>query len=607
MKIFVSHAQILLKWSDPWIYLGNDYVLLHKWERHIRGKRISLSIELQDTIQHYRPIFLEWLEKCRNANEDSLHWWMSHLAGRNNMVSKLFLYVCQIIALEEWLKRNKDNYKKLLLVCEDIHLARTVHQNLIPEYETHNTISFYVGILFDLLFWTLRTAYSWLHEIFYCWRHWRHAKRSCSIPIDIPGPPATLAVLLHQCLDDKAFQNDGRLVDRYFTVLPEWIEKRGYKVVRLPWLANVALPIKRIYQHLRRCNCLIIQDYLNFRDYFNAFKNHLKSCLAINTKIELPDIQISPLIIREQLEQSVNVGLVRFWLYEPALTRWCNSIKSLILIDPYEGMPPEHVQIKTLKERLSNFTAIGYYHVLISQGFMGYHYAKTAWQSLVMPDIVVTNGNLAKDILIRQGAPAERISEGPALRQRFDDEAHPTNTRKTLLILLALEMKCCVEAIMKIKDHSDWITTKLNVPVVLKPHPMMNRSALMAKLGWKNLPLGWEWADGEIHEVLPAAHCCIALGTAAVFDAVVAGCIVLPLNQELDMMGNYLDLLDSDFEVARAIPYELFRQRLEEIFITKREYFIEEFSKLRKRLIEGLNPVTDELLSKFLPIDLKEP
>ena len=598
MNLCIAHARIPARWIGPWVYLGQDYLVLHRWEERLSGARQSLSMDIRRAAECLRPDFLGWIERQREENNDSLHWWMSHLAGRNNMVSMLFLYICQIEALQKWLRQHNDDFPELLVICEDGFLLQAVVQNLASDSKIRKVYGSHLGILRDWGYWILRIGYCWLREPIRCWRHWQAARKTRATP---PVQPNGSVVLMHQCLDDKAFRDSGRLVDRYFTVLPEWIEKKGYTVVRLPWMASVNLPIDRVYKHLRRHHSIIIEDYLSLRDYFDAFRNHLVSIEALSGKIKFPGLRIAPLVLRERLQQVACVSAVRFWLYQPALARWCREITSLLLIDTFEGMFPAHVQIKTLRERVSCFTAVGYYHVLISRGFLGYHFPDTEWQSSVMPDELITNGELGRIVLIRQGVPAKRLVAGPALRQQFNGQMQKAGKREALLILLALDQECCVETMVKLNYHAEWIRNELHIPVKVKTHPMMRREVLLTKMGWHGLPTGWEWVDSEIQEALGTAHCCIALGTASAYDAIIAGCIVLPLERELGFMGNYLDLLEDEYDIVSSVPYELIRQRLEEIFISRREYYAKEFAKIRIRLIDGLNPINDEFLQCFLP------
>ena len=111
-------------------------------------------------------------------------------------------------------------------------------------------------------------------------------------------------------------------------------------------------------------------------------------------------------------------SFLSFWLYKPALKRFLNHAKNVVMISEYENMPPEHVQAHTLHE-LDNIEAkvIGYYHSIVTKDFLGYHCSINEDESTATPDHVITNSIIGKKLLIDQGLPESYISVGPALRQ----------------------------------------------------------------------------------------------------------------------------------------------------------------------------------------------
>ena len=120
--------------------------------------------------------------------------------------------------------------------------------------------------------------------------------------------------------------------------------------------------------------------------------------------------------------------------------------------------------------------------------------------------------------------------------------------------------------------------------------------------GEKSIIYELKVGEGDLGKVIgKEGRTAKAVRTIITADAIVAGCIVLPLERELGFMGNYLDLLENEYDIVRSVPYELIKQRLEEIFISRRRYYTKEFAKIRIRLINGLNPVNDEFLQCFLP------
>ena len=92
MDITLINSNQKIDWSNSWFYIGTSYLSLIKHQKLIKGKRISLRNEIHKEFKNQKFFILSWLEKQRKANNDSLNWWMSHLAGRNNVYTKFLIY-----------------------------------------------------------------------------------------------------------------------------------------------------------------------------------------------------------------------------------------------------------------------------------------------------------------------------------------------------------------------------------------------------------------------------------------------------------------------------------------------------------------------------------
>ena len=128
IKIQLAHDRIPIKWRGVWIYIGSNYLRMRKWEQRLGGKQISLSEYIKDQAEQKRPDFLNWLNRQRKVNLDSLYWWMTHLAGRNTARSQLPLYIFQISALREFLLNYNGIEKSILVVCEDGFILNTIRR-----------------------------------------------------------------------------------------------------------------------------------------------------------------------------------------------------------------------------------------------------------------------------------------------------------------------------------------------------------------------------------------------------------------------------------------------------------------------------------------------
>ena len=558
------------------------------------GQRQSLRTELTAATPRLRPEFLRWLERQRVANNDSLQWWMTSIAGRNNLVSQFFASLCQIVALRTWLAQSTAN-EDLLVVCEDAFTLAAARENLSESVHVRTSVTASFWFAGDTARLVWRAARVLLSEVARHWRLRRVARRTRS---GSPTLPDGEVVLVHQCLDDAAFQASSRITCRYFTILPEWLERAGRRVVRLPWLANVTLPLDVVYRRLRADGALVIEDWLTPSDYLGALRNEVRAAFTLRHDIAFVGFRLESLIRRERLRQ-LGAGNGHFWLHETALRNWGARLSRCVVITHFEGMVPEHVPVYAARKTLAGSTALGYMHSLASRDFLAYHFDPHEWSSSLLPTRVVTSGPLGKEMLVRQGAPPARIVVGPALRQ-----AHPvvasSQSRTSLLLLLPLLDEASVELLDKVSKHAEWITSYLKVPVRVKSHPMAKRERLTAELGWARLPAGWEWVEHDLYESLAASRCCITVATASALDAVLAGCIVLPLTRELDSSWNNLDVFEDEFPMVGAVSERDIPARLAAIFCDERDRYDTQFAAIRARLAEGLNPVDDTTLSAFL-------
>ena len=200
------------------------------------------------------------------------------------------------------------------------------------------------------------------------------------------------------------------------------------------------------------------------------------------------------------------------------------------------------------------------------------------------------------------GHPNNKIIEGPALRQTFHlhSKSKDVYEQKGLLILMSLVPEANIELVYDVSQIADWLFKRLKIPVLVKLHPMSSKSYIMKKLEWNDLPPSWSWFDGEISEALTHSRCAITLNTGAIIDVVISGTIPCPLTRALDTPWNYLDFLEDHYDILLPVEKGQLKQRLEEIFITNRDYYDSQTNLLKSYLVKGLNPVTNETMSKFL-------
>lgn len=593
-KFRLAHQNFIYNWDGDWIYIGRNYSKILELQKNLNPrKRISISKKFRDEFEYERNFFLEWIENQRIENNDSLIWWMSHLAGRNIMSSYLFESICQIKVLKHVLF-SYDN--EMLIVTENTFLASSILDNFKGSFIITKTKSYYLGEIYDFIKSLVIIPIRFVTEIYkliilHLFARFSHKKNKTEI--------SEKTFLINLCLDTVSFNGPKKLKDRYLTILPDWLEKNGYKVVRMPWLYNVNLPLKVIYKKLRHDQCLIVQDYLTFFDYILAICKHIHSIFAPRHSIKYPNFNIKSLLINEQLIQARSTGNILFWLNGFAIKKWVKNYKNITFIDTFELMPPEHTPIFFLKyNNLNPVTTIGYYHSLVSKDFLGYWSNKSEQKSIIFPDLIITNGSAGKKILISQGYDTNKVFIGPSLRQNFNTLI-PFKEKKGILLLCPYDVNTACEAIIKLENA----LLKLNehsLNVEVKAHPMMKKRNILSKLYNKSLPTNWIWNDSEVNIALENIYCCIVLASASVFDAILCNCIVINLQRELTAMGNFSDYLQEKYPSLKEVPEYLLSDRINDIFFANKTKYQDEFIKIKEELITHLNPINDETMSVFL-------
>tara|TARA_B100000315_G_scaffold258285_1_gene309872 strand:+ start:351 stop:2171 length:1821 start_codon:yes stop_codon:yes gene_type:complete len=606
MKLRLSHSNSIIHWEDAWCYLGNNYYTRKKFEKTLTGENISLSAIIKDEEKNNRPHILHWIKCQREANKDSLLWWMSQLAGRNNMVSKLFINLVQIAALQKWIIKYRGETSELLVICDDIFMMLAIRDNL-NNYVTINLypgwIKSYINEHYIYLTKGIKMVFQTILRLF---RHAYYAKKSRPEVNNLPNGDIHI---IHQCLDDKSLMNSGLISSRYFTSLPAWLEKQDRKVFSLPWLNNVSTPLCTVYKKLRRSNYIIPHDWLTLADYFSAIGQSLGSCFAIKKRISrCGKLNLKKLIERERLIQFMKgTSFSDFWIYRPALVRFTRNSSKIMIYSHFEMMPPQHVQTFTINSLTrKKTTTVGYCHCVVSQDFLGYHFPEEEEKSTVFPNYVVTNGQLSTSILTKQGFPPERLITGPALRNNFPNNNNNKmipNKRNAILLPLPLIYNASIEMIDILLSLRGWIAKRLSATVLLKPHPMSNKSRIgliLDKLGLEKLPENWIIFYGEIDEAVFLSRCAISFNSASIVDIVIGGCIPINLSRFNDLNWNYLDHLEQQFDILKPIKVSQLKERLRNIYIRERIYYNATISKLNTLLSKGINPVSDHSMKVFL-------
>ena len=130
MTVRLEHRFFSKKNNSDWIYFGASYLKQKKKKKKIGGKKkISLSNKIYFNSNKQRKNFVHWIEAQRIFFKDSTYWLMNNLASKDNRSSNLFLYICQLLSINQHLADvNKD--KKITIISENYFLIKILKDNL---------------------------------------------------------------------------------------------------------------------------------------------------------------------------------------------------------------------------------------------------------------------------------------------------------------------------------------------------------------------------------------------------------------------------------------------------------------------------------------------
>ena len=79
------------------------------------------------------------------------------------------------------------------------------------------------------------------------------------------------------------------------------------------------------------------------------------------------------------------------------------------------------------------------------------------------------------------------------------------------------------------------------------------------------------------------------MNSAITTDLILFDCIAIILKSELNTGENYLDFIEKKFPIINNTEEKNLKSKLQEVFLTKKNYFKEEFSNIKKFIESDIN------------------
>ncbi|MGC8804603.1 MAG: hypothetical protein ACP5QD_01510, partial [Candidatus Ratteibacteria bacterium] len=534
-----------------------------------------------------------WSAGFAEKYRDDISWWTSRVWERNTMVSSIFLYLCYVKLVERIIEKYLSE-KSLLIVCESSALLLTLKQHLLKKGYNPIIAPGWKRYL------VREKSYLFLKVVFCFCRGMKKllVKRLCARATKkyqknrIQNIPARQRIIIHTCVDDQCLGKNHVFYDRYFPSLSEWLEKKGYEVITIPWLYNVTMPLKDAYRWFRTNSKLFLipEDYYQISDYLWAIVQFFRRNNKPAGKQFIDGIDVTHVIRSEKIRQLLEPDTINFILYYALFKRLKKKgFEFNFFIDTFENIIPEKPQILSIKKYFPQSTTIGYQHALILALLLTYQTTSYENQAMPYPDFIVSCSNWTRTILIENGFDACRIIAGPSLRYQYlfhSKEKFPlTSENRNILIICPLAIDAAVELLLKsIEAIKNLVNLYDNVYV--KIHPMMIPSQLLKVAKIEKLPKKWQFVSGRMEQWLGKSSCAVCMDSSAILEAIIAGLPSVIVGRETDLTMNPLAWL-KDPEFQPVFDMEQLHEKIVkcmEITDEKRKYLKTKGEEMLNRL-----------------------
>jgi hypothetical protein len=575
-----------------WLFLGQNYLRFKEWNETLGPdwQNLRYSKQLQGLALEWRQPYLDWLTELGKQN-NNLAWWSSSIAERNTYGDSLYHSICYLRIGLDFLEK-KD--PPLLVVVE----SKAVLASLASHPALQGKVRVFrsrMSLLKDVLEWSA----SWTFYILdglraildaYLTRHGRAS---------MPAPTEKPRVLIHSCMDDSYFGDDGTVHDRYFGPLARELDRRSYDVMVIPWLYNLKRSRRKAFTWFRQHSgqYLIPEDFYSFWDYAWAATVVMRQMFLLSGRHTFQNMDITPLVREARWQQSRRTGVAKFVLYYRLIEKLAQrGMKLDFFIDTFENMITEKPQVLAFRKWMPEVNTVGFQHFLDAYPLFLCWFTTTEEAGFAPhPDIIVCNSPHMLMRMEQMGFPRNKLRVGPSLRYRhlMGEIASFAAEPNKVLVILPLGADHMAEMMDSLRQS---FPAPEGIEFWLKPHPMLSGEMLQKIIG--KLSTHFIVVEGELNKWLPHAACAIVSTSTSAFEVALAGVPLVIIGRKTDFDLNPLAWFP-EFAPPTHSPQELREQVLRCLKLnqTERDALHLWARKLRERAI---STITDETIAAFV-------
>jgi len=276
--------------------------------------------------------------------------------------------------------------------------------------------------------------------------------------------------LLRSWFYPQSVNKKGEYADQFFGALPKYLKdkKKSVLIVGTVFANNYLSVIGKVFS-AKGPTVVPLEYFISFLDPVRAFFDILKNRIQIKDKIYFMKHDVTDIV-----KSNINRDFTNR-AFEESMPYYAmkNILKSLDIdtyIYTFENNPWEKVALSAFKTYSPATRTMGYQHTTVSLGKLVKRLGENEKRCMPLPDKIVTNGTITKDILIKYGNfPSEKLAVGCALRFNVKVPlAHKRNRKKKTILLTPTAMRKSAKildvAYQAFKDADDY-------RIIVRTHP----------------------------------------------------------------------------------------------------------------------------------------
>ena len=602
LKASIRKVLRQLKGSNlRWAYLSEDVPKAIAVEQLFaeRGQRIEIAEELQKIAHSLRQPYIDYIGKLSLEN-NSISWWIGSLSEKNPFVSKAFLHICYIKLCQVILQSSSQ--EPIVFLCQNKALRKCIVKNILDFHQceihrleslTHTILGTFrsaLGIVVCKGYFIAGGIYRLLLA-----RHYRLNQ--------IPGEKLQEGkglVLLHNWVDQRSFDANGKYHDSYFGELAHHLRNKGENVIVVPWIIGTVSYRQTLEKMVQSSeNFLLPASFLKISDIFRVLVKTILDTPLRRAYPRFEDLEVSEIIIDDFRTDWSGTRTASSLLLYDVVRHWKNAgIPIDTFIHTYENHVWEKAYCIALRKFYPLTKIIGYQHSTVPKMLLNNFFSKDELSILPFPDKVVTNGRYPEKLFKDSGYDPQKVVRGGAIRYESITNKEKVATKKNLhsviLVTPSIDKNDTVELVWKVLRAFGQMN---KYKIILKFHPVMPYPNIADDLGI--LPEHFTISDKPVSELLRESHVLLYTSSATCIEALRLGVPVLNIKSDFIIDRDNLSDFPSSIRRSAKDRDDIVRMT-KEILETDEKELSEQRVRWKEVVSEIFTPVEQSVFDLFL-------